>query len=294
MHTWHCTLDTSHSTLFTLYSALWALDTSVCTSYILHSLHLTAHLTLHRWHSILYTPHSTFDSPHLTLYTPHSTCNTWHTRLHTSHCTPHTARSTLYILHFALYTLHSTLHTWHVTLYTLHSSNKASPQRARPSHALLHITLYTYTKRPGTPIRTMNFLLPFPFPLIFSSSSIAFLMFWLRSCFILPSIPVAPQMHVDGRTRGESKPTVTQLPHGTSASKSTAMATRIRWGKPQNGPFWGTAPRTPYSHFVRNEQLQPSLTAGFRNISMCVDTSLHMSLILIFWGIDGFWLGHYI
>ena len=26
-----------------------------------------------------------------------------------------------------------------------------------------------------------------------------------------------------------------------------------------------TAPQTPYSHFVRNEQLQPSLTAGFRN-----------------------------
>ena len=25
------------------------------------------------------------------------------------------------------------------------------------------------------------------------------------------------------------------------------------------------APQTPYSHFVRNEQLQPSLTAGFRN-----------------------------
>ena len=29
--------------------------------------------------------------------------------------------------------------------------------------------------------------------------------------------------------------------------------------------FEATAPRTPYSHFVRNEQLQPSLTAGFRN-----------------------------
>ena len=76
-------------------------------------------------------------------------------------------------------------------------SNKASPQRARPSHALLHYTshsrLYTYTPRPGTPIRTMYFLLPFPFPLIFSSSSIAFLMFCLRPCFILPSIPVAPQ-----------------------------------------------------------------------------------------------------
>ena len=49
----------------------------------------------------------------------------------------------------------------------------------------------------------------------------------LRSCFISPSIPVAPNarfsvppMHVTGRTRGESNPTVTQLPPGTSASKS--------------------------------------------------------------------------
>ena len=30
--------------------------------------------------------------------------------------------------------------------------------------------------------------------------------------------------------------------------------------------FEATTPRTPYSHFVRNEQLQPSLTAGFRNL----------------------------
>ena len=49
----------------------------------------------------------------------------------------------------------------------------------------------------------------------------------LRSCFISPSIPVAPNarfsvppMHVTGRTGGESNPTVTQLPPGTSASKS--------------------------------------------------------------------------
>ena len=30
--------------------------------------------------------------------------------------------------------------------------------------------------------------------------------------------------------------------------------------------FEATAPRTPYSHFVRKERLKPSLTAGFRNI----------------------------
>ena len=59
----------------------------------------------------------------------------------------------------------------------------------------------------------------------------------LRSCFISPSIPVAPNarfsvppMHVTGRTRGESNPTVTQLPPGTSASKSTTVATLFSWG----------------------------------------------------------------
>ena len=58
-----------------------------------------------------------------------------------------------------------------------------------------------------------------------------------RSCFISPSIPVAPNarfsvppMHVTGRTRGESNPTVTQLPPGTSASKSTTEATLFSWG----------------------------------------------------------------
>ena len=35
---------------------------------------------------------------------------------------------------------------------------------------------------------------------------------------------------------------------------------------PQIGWFRHAAPQTRYSHFVRNEQLQPSLTAGFRNI----------------------------
>ena len=99
---------------------------------------------------------------------------------------PPTLHTTFYTLHFTHYTLHSALHTLHCTLYTLPlppgisihlQPSQASPQRARPSHALLHITLYTYTPRPGTPIRTMYFLFPFPFPLIFSSSSIAFLMF---------------------------------------------------------------------------------------------------------------------
>jgi len=71
----------------------------------------------------------------------------------------------------------------------------------------------------------------------------------LRSCFISPSIPVAPNarfsvppMHVTGRTRGESNPTVTQLPPGTSASKSTTVATLFSWGSASK---WSVLKRPP-------------------------------------------------
>ena len=71
----------------------------------------------------------------------------------------------------------------------------------------------------------------------------------LRSCFISPSIPVAPNarfsvppMHVTGRTRGESNPTVTQLPPGTSASKSTTEATLFSWGSASK---WSVLKRPP-------------------------------------------------
>ena len=52
-----------------------------------------------------------------------------------------------------------------------------------------------------------------------------------------------PPMHVDGRARGESKPAVTQLPLGTSASKTTAKATRISWGTAEG--------RNRHGHFTR-------------------------------------------
>ena len=73
----------------------------------------------------------------------------------------------------------------------------------------------------------------------------------LRSCFLSPSIPVAPNarfsvppMHVTGRTRGESNPTVTQLPPGTSASKSTTVATLFSWGSASK---WSVLKRPPFS-----------------------------------------------
>ena len=87
----------------------------------------------------------------------------------------------------------------------------------------------------------------------------------LRSCFISPPFP-SPPMHVTGRTRGESNPTVTQLPPGYISLKIDHGGHPIQLGKClKMVRFEATAPRTPYSHFVRKEQLQPSLTAGFRN-----------------------------
>ena len=48
--------------------------------------------------------------------------------------------------------------------------------------------------------------------------------------------------------------------------------------------FEATAPRTPYSHFVRKEQLKPSLTAGFRNL-------FAVSLMLLtLWSTYFFWM----
>ena len=50
--------------------------------------------------------------------------------------------------------------------------------------------------------------------------------------------------------------------------------------------FKATAPRTPYSHFVRKEQLKPSLTAGFRNLGSVKDL-LRVALVFLWlvWGL---------
>ena len=73
----------------------------------------------------------------------------------------HTLHTTFYTLHFTHYTSHSRLHTYttlHTTFYTLHFT-----------HYTLHSTLHTLHCILYTPL-----LSPTP---IFSSSSIAFLMF---------------------------------------------------------------------------------------------------------------------
>ena len=96
----------------------------------------------------------------------------------------------------------------------------------------------------------------------------------LRSCFISPPFPsppmhvfFVPPMHVTGRTRGESNPTVTQLPPGTSASKSTTVATLFSWGSASKWSVLRRPPSGPpiLTSFAK-EQLKPSLAAGFRNM----------------------------
>ena len=85
-------------------------------------------------------------------------------------------------------------------------------------------------------------------------------MLWLHFCIPLPSIPLTPNAR--RRTdQGESNPTVTQLPPGTSASKS--IQNRPGGEVPQNGPFGDYHPQTPYSHFVRNEQLRHAWQLAF-------------------------------
>ena len=71
----------------------------------------------------------------------------------------------------------------------------------------------------------------------------------LHSCFTSPSTNArfsVPPMHVTRRTRGESNPTVTQLPPGTSASKIDHGGHPIQLGKClKMVRFEATAPWTP-------------------------------------------------
>ena len=98
LHTLHFTLQTPHSTIYTLDSTLYTL------------------------HFALYTPHSSPETLHSTLHTLHSTLSTPHSSLYTLHSTLHTLHFTLHTLHYTLLTLHSTLHTPHFPLHTPHST----------------------------------------------------------------------------------------------------------------------------------------------------------------------------
>ena len=155
----------------------------------LHTPHSTLHFTLYTLHCTRYTPHSALDTLHTTFYTLHFAHQTLHSTLHTlhhfTHCILH---STLYTLHFTLYTPYLTLYSLHSSPTTRHQHpsatftlrapllsltptsslgnlcyvgsfasqqppNKASPQRACPSHELLHIN---YTLHLHSPPRNSN------------------------------------------------------------------------------------------------------------------------------------------
>ena len=167
--------------------------------------------------------------------------------------------------------LHMAIHIWLQSFRIRHPFWRPQSRGRHWSHACSWATKYLWImNKKGAMVRDSNSLQS-------SCKADAALVdhVRLRSCFISPSIPVAPNarfsvppMHVTGRTRGESNPTVTQLPPGTSASKSTHGGHSIQLGKClKMVRFEATAPRTPYSHFVRKEQLKPSLTAGFRKIA---------------------------
>ena len=62
--------------------------------------------------------------------------------------------------------------------------------------------------------------------------------------------------------------------------KSTTVATPIRWGStPKWSMFWATAPQTPYSHFVHNEQLRHAWQLAFVIIlKIIISRSITVSL----------------
>ena len=168
-----------------------------------------------------------------------------------------------------------------------------------PMHVDAHTTLYTLHSIPYTAL-----LGPIP---IFSSSSVAFLMFWPSPLMHVKDRPdlTLHSLHSSPPTFTLQTP-VLNLTQIFSSYSSSSIAFLLFWPpqctsmdgpggiephrhpiatwyigrKTDHGghPKWlgnclklvtlgTTAPQTPYSHFVRNEQLQPSLTAGFRNLN---------------------------
>ena len=141
--------------------------------------------------------------------------------------------------------LHMAIHIWLQSFRIRHPFWRPQSRGRHWSHACSWATKYLWImNKKGAMVRDSNSLQS-------SCKADAALVdhVRLRSCFISPSIPVAPNarfsvppMHVTGRTRGESNPTVTQLPPGTSASKSTTEATLFSWGSASK---WSVLKRPP-------------------------------------------------
>ena len=165
----------------------------------------------------------------------------------------HTLHFTLYIPYLALLCL-APFQSVRV-LPVLFLCFDPRPQCTSRTDHTLHDTLYTLPPPPTFTLQTPVLNLT-PIFSSYSSSSIAFLLFWPPQC---------TSMHGPGGNRTPPSPNC-HLVHWPQ--------NRPRWPPqmvgelPQIGWFRHAAPQTPSSHFVRNEQLQPSLTAGFRNINL--------------------------
>ena len=137
--------------------------------------------------------------------------------------------------HTTLYTLHSIPYTALLGPIPIFSSSSIAFLMFWPSPPMHvkdrpYLTLHSLHSSPPTFTLQTPVLNLTPIFSSYSSSSIAFLLFW------------PPPMHVHGRTRRESNPTATQLPPGTSAAKPTTVATPNGWGTASN---WSLSARLP-------------------------------------------------
>ena len=264
-HTLNATRYTPHSLLHTLHSH------SILYTHTLHFTHSTYTLpsTHHTLYVTRYTPHSLLHTLHSTLHTLHSTLYTSHSTLHTLHFTLYTLRSTLYTLHFTLYTYtpHSTLETLHLTLYTPRpytlqpagsfasqqlpkraSLHIACPRPKEPAQATLLSLQSSPHRTPRPELQSVPFVFFLPFPLFFHYSFQVFPLFCYALIpflhpFTLHSTHL--QMHVRRTDLGGIEPRRHPMPPGTSASKSTTVATLIRWGSASKSSVWRRPPPRP-------------------------------------------------
>ena len=160
------------------------------------------------------------------------------------------------------YTLHSTFHTLHCfawphsnlfEFFQCFSYVLTLAPNARQGPTIPYTTLFTLFPPPTFTLQTPVLNLT-PIFSSYSSSSIAFLLFWPPQC---------TSMHGPGGNRTPPSPNC-HLVHWPQ--NRPPWPPQMVGELPQIGWFRHAAPQTPYSHFVRNEQLQPSLTAGFRNL----------------------------
>ena len=153
----------------------------------------------------------------------------------------------------------------------LPSSHPIEPRPKEPaqSHALVPPTFSpSYTPpRNFNPSPLFYPSIPSLFPLIFSSFSIVLLCFdsIFASFYPLFHSPQNARRRTDqGGIEPHRHPIATWYISLKIDPKSTTVATPIIGGEvPQNGPFCSHRPQTPYSHFVRNEQLRHAWQLAF-------------------------------